>query len=150
MPPAKEKYRGLLAEIDARFALHCRNGEVIRVEAVEVRARTPYDPLPEIMELGKDVISWGRHSLREWKTSRIDPFQLEVRIQFRTDSSLEENVVLYRVEYDLNGPDSGAFHPVHIVITASPGDVAEWEKVVEDFHRHEERLRRLREGQSPE
>ena len=98
MPPAKEKYRGLLAEIDARFALHCRNGEVIQVEAVEVRARTPYDPLPEIMELGKDVISWGRHSRREWKTSRIDPFQLEVRIKFRTDSSLEENVVLYRVE----------------------------------------------------
>jgi hypothetical protein len=150
MPPPKEIFRGLLAEIDARFILFFRNGEVIQVEALAVDVRTLYDPLPKTLELERDVISWGRHSLRKWETSRIDPFHLEVAIQFRTDSSLEENVVLYRVEYDLNGPDPGAFHPARVFVTTSPWDVAGWKERVEKNRRHEEHLRSLREGRSPE
>jgi hypothetical protein len=150
VPVAMDDYRGLRAEIDARFALHFRNQEVVEAEALEVQVRTPYDPLPEILRLEGDVVRRSTLALQQLKTALIDPFRVEVAVHYRTDASLAENVVLYRVEYDLNGPDPTAFHPARIVITASPIDVAGWEERVEKFRRHEEDVRRLREGQSPE
>jgi hypothetical protein len=144
VPPAKDDYRGLLAEIDARCVLHFRQGEVAEVEVGEVSARSRFDPLPEILDLNRDARTWAKHTLRQWKSSRIDPFRLEVRLEFRTDPALGENEVVYRVEYGRNGPDSGAYHPERILILAAPGDVEGWKKRVEDFHRHEEKVRQMR------
>jgi hypothetical protein len=145
VPPAKEKYRGLLSEIEICLVLHFARGEVLAVEPVTVNVRSAFDPLPEILDLEADVRSWARHTLQQWKAMRIDPFRLEVRLEFRTDPALDDAAVVYRIEYDRHGPDPGAYHPARISITAAPGDVAGWRKTVEDFRQHEQKLRRLRE-----
>lgn len=146
VPPAGDDFRGLLADIDARFNIVFRSGQVVQVVPLEVRVATPYDPLPEGMELQPAVVRWGQYTLRSWRAGRLDPFETEVILTFRVDASLSDEAVDYRVFFDPEGPDSSVEQPCRIVIKAPPKDVDQWAKVVEGFREHERALLRRRQG----
>jgi hypothetical protein len=145
VPPADEMYRGLLAEIEMQLVVHFEEGKVLAVEPVKVTVRSAFDPLPARWGLEQKVSSWAASALKRWTAMRQDRFHLEVWLEFRTDPSLDDAAVVYRVEYDRNGPDPIASYPARISITAAPGNVEGWRKMVEHFRQLEEDLRQLRE-----
>jgi hypothetical protein len=150
LPPALEVFRGPSAEFRARFLTAWRRGYLVGILTVDVDLRTPYDPLPPALDLRGDIELWAWTTMfLKWQNPKwraLEPFELEVEFEFRTDSTLAPNKVVQLVEYLPASAGSQEMYPARIVIRASPVATGQWRERIERYREHEEWLR-LRKGE---
>lgn len=145
LPPVLEEFRGLSAEFRARFLTRWRGGYAVGLRAEDVEIRTPHDPLPPVPDLRSDIELWAWTTLTEWRSPEwkdVAGTELEVVLEFRSDSTLDRNTVFQLVEYQPVGAGSPEMYPARIVIRAAPADTDQWRKRIGRYREHEEWLRR--------
>jgi hypothetical protein len=118
----------LQADFRADFRLYFRNGGIEKIVVEDFIGNTAFDPLPEELDLKKEVERWIKWTMSQWRSVRLSDYNFLVTVEFKIDPSLQVNEFRYSVEY--YSDQDYSVHPKTIRIEAPKANTNSWNELV--------------------